>query len=152
MVVKKLRYVFILVLSFPIICGACPEKVCKILRDRGYGIYLQPITNIFKIGNIRFGNTYYNIYYYDHLRISRNPIASRGTQRIIILRNNRIFVGSYDASEVTRCRVNGTRVICDVSKNAKGEIPFSKNGPPKEVFFGGSFSPLERRRPVPMSK
>ena len=141
---RKIICLFILVFSMPIISGSCPETICRILRNRGYGEYIQPVTNIRKIGNIKFGDIYYNVYYYDHLRVARDPVASRGTQRILILKNNKIYVGSYDASEVTGCHIKGARVICDISENERGEIQFSRNGPPKEVFFGGSFSPLEK--------
>jgi len=140
---SKLVAMGALVFAAPMISGSCPKKICDLLRSKGLGVYLAPDTDITKIGDIRFRGVFYTAYYYNHADVE----TKHGRQAIIITRNNRTYVGAYDAYGAEKCHINRKGITCSVPEGTGDRINFTKNGPPYRISFAGSITSLDNFPP-----
>ena len=52
--------------------------------------------------------------------------------------NGSIYIGAYDSSTASECKIRGREVICDTADpRFPGVIEFTKRGPPYETVFDG---------------
>lgn len=107
------------------------QDIRPLLREQGFEGPINGREKIQYVGHVRQGRSDYRIYLYRGLI----PENLRGVNRLIVILNGTTLVGAYDSSTASKCVVRGSSVICDT--DAPGVVPFTKRGPPYEIWFDG---------------
>jgi hypothetical protein len=103
-------------------------------------------TRISKLGDVHVGRHVYAIYNLFH--VNEVTGSGHGMQQVSIIRDGRVFVGSYlDVSE-PMAQIRGRTVFQKRDEYMKrGDARFSftigPKGPPRKVLLGGQFQTLE---------
>lgn len=115
------------------------RDIRPILRSQGFYAPINGEETIKYVGHIAQGRKDYEIYLYNGA--FRAADVEHGVNRLIVLLNGSILVGTYDSSSASRCKVRGRKVIC-VTDYPPSEIEFTKRGPPYEIVFDGEIDAM----------
>lgn len=120
-----------------------PEAVKRLLRSQGFWRPLDPPPRQFRwIGSIHSPKNRYDLYFYDWT----NPVSRHGRQGVVLIRNARRYVGTYDVT-VDGCRVQRRTLTCWVDWQGRREsqdVTFLRGEPPRKALVGGELVTLER--------
>lgn len=103
-------------------------------------------TKISYVGQIKQGSRNYAIYLYN----GTNPESLHGINRLIVILNDDIYLGSYESLSAHDCIIQRQTVLCKADYPGY-RIRFTKNGPPRQIWLDGSitemsFAPRFRKR------
>lgn len=120
-----------------------PEAAKRLLRSQGFWRPLDPPPRPFRlIGSIHSPKNRYDLYFYDWT----NPVSRHGRQGVILIRNARTYVGTYDVT-VDGCRVQRRTLTCWESwqgKRTSQDVIFAGGEPPRKALLGGELVALEQ--------
>lgn len=120
-----------------------PEAAKRLLKSQGFWRPLEPPPHRFRlIGSIQGPKNRYDLYFYDWT----NPKSLHGRQGVVLIRNGRTYVGTYDAS-LDGCRVQRRTLICWDSwqgKRTSQQVLFRAGEPPRRILLGGELTTLRR--------
>ena len=116
--------------------GVHGGDIRPILRSQGFYAPINGEETIKYVGHVSQGRKDYEIYLYNGA--FRAADVEHGVNRLIVIMDRSILVGSYDSSSARQCKVRAHKVIC-VTDDPKysSVIEFTKRGPPYEVVFDG---------------
>jgi hypothetical protein len=110
-----------------------------LLRSQGFYAPINGQETIKYAGHIAQGRNDYEIYLFNGA--FRAADVYHGVNRLIVIMNGSIFVGAYDSSSASDCKVRGQKVICRTDY-PPSVIDFTKRGPPYEIVFDGEIDEL----------
>lgn len=87
------------------------------------------------VGDIKTGGRTYSFYLYNGV----NPENRHGINRFIIVLGQSVYLGTYEAGSAHDCRINKQTVVCKADFPGR-RIQFTKNGPPREIWFDGEIN------------
>ncbi len=120
-----------------------PEAAKRLLKSQGFWRGLDPPPRQFRlIGSIHSPRNRYDLYFYNWT----NPVSRHGRRGVILIRNARKYVGTYDVA-VEGCRVQRRTLTCWDSWQGRREsqhVIFRGGKPPQKVLLGGELVALER--------
>jgi hypothetical protein len=104
-------------------------------------------TRLTKLGDVPSGGHIYAIYNLYH--VNEGTGSGHGMQQVSIIRDGRIFVGSYLDIEEPMAAIKGRTVIQKRDEYMKPRDPsysfmIGRNGPPRKVLLGGQIVTLEK--------
>lgn len=120
-----------------------PEAAKRLLKSQGFWRALDPPPNRFRlIGSIQGKKSRYDLYFYNWT----NPESQHGRQGVVLIRNARRYVGTYDVT-VDGCRVQRRTLTCWqnwLGRRESEHVIFRGGEPPQKVLLGGELVALER--------
>lgn len=116
-----------------IAASAATADIRPLLHEQGFSGPLNGREKITYAGHIRQGRNDYQLYVYRG--VFRAAVVDHGVNRIIVVLNGSTFLGQYNIPMPTECHIRRQRVICDT--DSPGVIEFTRQGPPREVWFDG---------------
>lgn len=114
--------------------SAATADIRPLLREQGFYNPLNGREEITYVGHIRQGRNDYQVYVYKG--VFRAAVVDHGVNRIIVILNGSVYLGSYPIPMPTECELSGQRVICDTESPGR-IIRFTERGPPYEIWFDG---------------
>jgi hypothetical protein len=120
-----------------------PVWMVRLLRRQGATLTLKRATVIRRIGELRTHRTRYVLYYYVH----DTPTAGscHGIDAIVVLRDDRLYVGSYHGIGPSTCRIGGDTLFCrDAYFGRDFPVRFVGGKPPRNTVIGGDDVELAR--------
>ena len=128
----------ILLLVSPLAARPPSTELRILLSKQGFHAPLNKNSDVKYVGEIVQGIRRYQIYYYRYVI----PENKRGVGRLIILINNKIYLGSYDVTTTDSCHTKGKSVFCDTWSGYDKEIRFTKHGPPAVTYIDGRIAQI----------
>lgn len=120
------------------------SSVISILRHQGFSSSTDSGTELTYVGDIREKTALYSIYYYNHTTVHPVQVA-HGIQALIILKNNKTYVGNYELeSDDPIPKISGTDILFDLPASMGNRIHFDANGPPATTWVNGMNPTLDR--------
>jgi hypothetical protein len=103
-------------------------------------------TRISKLGDVRVGRNVYAIYNLYH--VNHDTGSGHGMQQVSIIKNGRVFVGSYLDVSDPMVEIRGRTVFQKRDSYLKPgsrscSFTIGPKGPPRKVLLGGQFQTLE---------
>lgn len=103
-------------------------------------------TKIKKLGDVHVGRTTYSIYNLSF--VNYGAASLHGMQQVSIIRDGRIFVGSYLDVAEPAVAIRGRNVLMGIQHINEETFPrtsftIGKSGPPQRVLLTGAFHTLE---------
>jgi hypothetical protein len=114
------------------------SAVMKMLSAQGFSSALDSHTKLRRIGEIRAGRHSFDVYYYSHV----NPQDLHGLQEIVVVEDQRTYVGSYLVNvDDPLPQIHGRDILFGPSS---GKIHFELGGPPAKALINGDVLELEK--------
>jgi len=115
------------------------------LRRQGFNGTTDPadVWKLALIGQIRAGGKTYRIYEYEWSEAHPRADTAHGGEELIVVSSSGDYVGSY-VSDVDVIKVKGKDILFKCPRSEGDRIEFTKDGPPKHVWFNGQVEELQR--------
>ncbi|UVO52961.1 hypothetical protein [Sphingomonas sp. SUN039] len=110
------------------------KELFYILKRDGISNSLEPWTRITSIGRIVLSGRWYSFYFYDHV----TPATNHGLRRILVLDDQKRYVGGYMVQEYGNCVFRPSVLMCEGEDRKLWVALDFKDGrlPPRAVIDG----------------